>query len=1062
MAKVEFPKRLKKLLKDSNLQAPTRTLADRVGEILADNKLQFFPNYTDHGIDHINALLNSQVDLVPEHVWNQSKEDSDPRLLYDSDAVVIIGATLLHDIAMHLHPTGFLELVGEDTMFRPLPWFKDNHEDHMADLPWPNLWKDYLREAKRFSDHQLINIIGEESAQTWKFNGLPGDTGQWEHNHYLIIGEFIRRHHARLAHEIAIYGFPGLPVGSGEGQFPAMGTKEDGHPLKLLADLIGLTARSHGTSLRVCKAYLADSTLYSKRPRPMNTAVLYPMALLRVADYLQIDQQRAPAVLFQLRNPPSPISVGEWKKHQTVLHIASADDPRGKMVTVNPELSLPLYLQLKDLLTGLQEELDISTAVLDETYGTRTDLGLHHLNLDIRRVHSNLEAPGFLDSLPYVPNRTGFTADPHLLTLLVEPLYGKQPSVGVRELIQNATDAVRELEAWCKAHNKDINSLGLPEQDGDVVVEFIKRENDTWFLRVRDRGIGMQSDTIQNYFLRAGASFRRSPEWAKEFLDENGQPRVLRAGRFGIGAFAIFLLGPSFKLETRHVESSKGYKIEKATAFNQLIEIQRADNLPIGTTIEVEISPESANALGLESKEYSRFEGPERKVDWYCWDWPKVVSHVISGPNSKVLGQRYTLPISKINHSPEYSVIYPDGFDAIYWTFSDKNENFVLSGQPILSCNGLRVEDPGERFIDIGFSWPEYTQLDRPCIAVLDSAGNLPLTTQRYKLSQETVSFIDELACDVLLSFIAHALVCGPTSPEEALSMSCRHPLQLVPVCWHNRDDLPRSPFSKSRLRWCVTSTGMVPADPWLYTLLYSDSCLVYGALFRDFLTFQEIQSIPPNIMQIVDVTKHVVLPWYASRKDGNSFSMIQSFSKHILDIMAHEGMECLGSIAASRVLASSNLKFLRRSTLDIILGRSNTWTEVNNTHWFNIQNGEMNEPAPLEQILESWEDDVQNKVKHTPFRVDKGHLDLFVAELRIKPTTISPESVIAKLWNECLGSKAIPFDPAARNALIEDASRHPELKRHIEAWQKMKRMDSKWVGPPLDKQFNPVETELD
>jgi molecular chaperone HtpG len=114
--------------------------------------------------------------------------------------------------------------------------------------------------------------------------------------------------------------------------------------------------------------------------------------------------------------------------------------------------------------------------------------------------------------------------------------------VGVRELTQNAVDAVCEPKAWCATHGKSVDSLDLPEQDGDVLIEFIKRENGTWVLRVRDRGIGMQSITIQNYFLRAGASFRRSTEWAKEFLDEQGKPRVARAGRFGIGAFAVFLL----------------------------------------------------------------------------------------------------------------------------------------------------------------------------------------------------------------------------------------------------------------------------------------------------------------------------------------------------------------------------------------------------------------------------------------------------------------------------------------------------------------------------------------
>jgi len=253
MAKIKFPKPLKQLLEGSHFQAPIRALADRTGEILADNKLPFFPNYTDHGTDHINYVLKSEVELVPKSVWKNSKDDSYPRLLYDADAAVIIGATLLHDIAMHLRTDGFQELVGKDSRFQPLTWFKDHHESHSADRPWQDLWGDYIREARRFSDRDLANIIGEDSARVWKFNDLPEDTGQWERNHCLVIGEFIRRHHARLAHEIAIYGFPGLPVGSGEGQFPAMG-KEEGHPLIRLADLIGLVARSHGTSLRVCKS----------------------------------------------------------------------------------------------------------------------------------------------------------------------------------------------------------------------------------------------------------------------------------------------------------------------------------------------------------------------------------------------------------------------------------------------------------------------------------------------------------------------------------------------------------------------------------------------------------------------------------------------------------------------------------------------------------------------------------------------------------------------------------------------------------------------------------------
>jgi hypothetical protein len=77
----------------------------------------------------------------------------------------------------------------------------------------------------------------------------------------------------------------------------------------------------------------------------------------------------------------------------------------------------------------------------------------------------------------------------------------------------------------------------------------------------------------------------------------------------------------------------------------------------------------------------------------------------------------------------------------------------------------------------------------------------------------------------------------------------------------------------------------------------------------------------------------------------------------------------------------------------------------------------------------------------------DRGESGLYAAEIRTKRVARTPESMIAKLWNECLGARAIPFDAAARKELIAGGSKHPDLKRHIEAWKKMKRAGSKWTS---------------
>ena len=132
----------------------------------------------------------------------------------------------------------------------------------------------------------------------------------------------------------------------------------------------------------------------------MGTAVLYPMALLRVADYLRLISNEL------LRSYSNSISLKaqsqcrSGKNTGPCSRIGPANDPRGKMVSVSTDLSLSLYLQLRDLLSGLQSEMDHSTAVLDEAYGTMTELGLHQLNLVTRRVYSNLQSPQFAIAFP--------------------------------------------------------------------------------------------------------------------------------------------------------------------------------------------------------------------------------------------------------------------------------------------------------------------------------------------------------------------------------------------------------------------------------------------------------------------------------------------------------------------------------------------------------------------------------------------------------------------------------------------------------------------------------------
>ncbi len=1034
MASITFPNKLKQLLEGSTLQSHIWTFADTASKILSDNKLPFFPYYTDHGIDHINRVLQSQVDLVPEDVWTKSTGESDPRLLCDADAVVIIGATILHDFAMHLRPAGFLELVSDDTRFKPIAWFDKDHEGHRADRPWPELWQDYVREARRFSDRQLVNIVGPEAALTWKFEGLPKVVGEWTENHHLIVGEFIRRHHARLAHEIAVYWLPGIPPG----EFPAFGVNKN-HDLHDFADLIGLVARSHGTSLRVCQAYLDQHPQYSSDPRPMRTAVLYPMALLRVADYLQIDGSRAPAVLLQLRDPQSPISVQEWQKHKAVKKFGPSKDPRGWRVIVTDDIPRTLYLQLQDLLAGIQSEIDHSTAVLDEAYGRYTREGLDALNLAIRRVHSNLNTPGFRSNLPYVPERTGFSSDPNLLSLLVEPLYGKEPSVGVRELIQNSVDAVRELDAWCEARGVKKESLDLPDLEADVMVDFTQQDDGQWILRIQDRGIGMTADTIQNYFLRAGASFRNSSAWAKEFTDAEGHSTIPRTGRFGIGAFAIFLLGPSFTLTTRHVHdnSDRGYTCS-VSFHEQEIEIHRCESRYIGTTIEVLLTEQAVETLKIGTVNK---KGPTHSsTDWYCLSNPSVIRRAWHHDQKLELAQRYVFSPTQTERGPEWSPLHLDEQLQVSWSFQ---------ASPRLVCNGFQIEAPSslnDILSGVHFKWSFSHEFKCPNLIVDDLAGQLPINIQRYGLSTISLPFGQELAEDVYLSFLAWALVCGPEGPEQALFSPIMHPLEERKIRQIDGDE----DHHYSQHHWISTNECFIPFSPQLVHVLGATSYVTIGKLYLadevgrqyfDIPSFLESCMLLPGNSAFTSVNIYIDTSNYVHFDDVATDVLIPEIEGIFSSIQrtgfANQGIFQENYLTVARI-APSERRFDDYSSVfedTEFVPISADQISANHTR-FAYEYPSMLE-TPRKRPF-----DLGKLVK------DETDLDLFGFILQHDVEAFGAEdSLLATLWLKYLGLRPIPYDPKDREAMIEDACNHPQLQRHVEAWREMKRTGSKWAN---------------
>lgn len=980
MSKIEFPDFLEVCLQGSKYQPAIRTFADQVGELVSANKTPFFPEYTDHGVDHLNAVLDSAVNLIPENV-KKKQENGKPKWFTDADATVLIGAVLLHDIAMHLRPAGFLELIDPDRKF-------GRNSD---DKPWHELWADYQHEARRFTDETLTNLLGREQSRGFKWVDLPKDPSSWNANTERIVGEFIRRHHPRIAHDIAHCGFPGH-----HDKQPLLQLSEN-VDIRSLEDQIGFTARSHGIDLRVASKYLIDE--YDNPRRHNGAATLYLMGLLRIADYLQIERDRAPLILLNLDKPQSPVSLAEWHKHRAVLRSNAGKSSEARSFKINPGLNHSTFIQLRTLLKKMQRELDQTNAVLAQEL---CDQETKRLRLSLRSIESDLDNRRFLDSLPYFPEETRFAADPNILPLLVEPLYGDNPSVGVRELLQNAVDAVRERRVLCEKNGTTMEPIAeADDPDTDILVDYIESPEGQWTLRIQDRGIGMTPETIRDYFLKAGASLQKDITWNREYLDDTGTPRFTRVGRFGIGIFAVFLLGECVEVSTRSYHSGKesGYKFEAKKHRSDITISKNPQQSQIGTTISIILHPSTQALDEFFDSSYPHIADEH----WYTASWPvvsirikPVKSNVITpspGPLTPLSGDQFDQHFTHWNNVPNASLHYTA------WSW-DENlpqltvNGFIVAPGPTVDFRNFsnRADDDVSKQI---FS-PSFLMLSSPPrIACEDRTQKLPLLANRFGLDRAASDFFRSTETDCICSILAFALVHGPTTQGASFDRRFRHPLQQ-----HHQNGL----------NWVTSKSGF---------------CIFDGAILP------HLQSNRHILIVHHAATDNLCRKWSAEELSQLFHKLWNRTPLECCALSFHE-MPCYlrdywdaldGAVDYSRLVTHQLCE-----TRDTIRRRSRNLSQISFL--------EISEDAPVEAAIASVA--LENDLATDPY--DDHDLAEIYSFLEITFLDIpeAPQSMIAKVWNETIGPNVIPYNPDARRHLIEQARKHPDMRRHLEKWERL------------------------
>jgi molecular chaperone HtpG len=737
---IEIPTRLNAILvKNKNLQSAVQQNLNNFEPWLEQSGMPFFPGFTDHSPRHINDVLRTASSLISDDSYD---------LLTPEDVATLTLAILLHDCGMHLTQDSFRALVLEE------------HEgsviNGLEDKPWSIIWKDFLSEASRFGQEKLLAIFGDtKPLDIHAFN-----IDDLSEKDCLLVGEFVRRFHARLAHEIAITGVPSR----NESKLEITGVDND------IKDLAGLVARSHGMSIRSTFKYIEERYNTVSEYRGIKTPFL--MAILRISDYVQVQSERAIRSLLSVKELRSPVSKQEWKAHFAVRDVTTNYlDPEAIYVNANPK-DVNVFLKLEFLFKDIQKELDHSWATLGEIYGRLPPLS--KLGMTLRRIRSNLDnKKAFARTVQYIPMKAGFdTSGPDLLKLLVGPLYDYKSSVGIRELVQNAVDACRELEDIQKTDNKQ-------KTEHDVIVSIQESEDGTGWITITDYGIGMTLETVNNYFLKAGASFRNSDLWKKQHTDTDGNSRVLRGGRFGVGALAAFLLGSEIEVKTRHALSNAAEGLEfKAKIDDPTVEILRSPKEEHGTTIRIWIdNPQTMREIkpviynNINAKDQPILLEHWDHVDWFSQSSPKIIylwEGFTESPPKRVKAQFFAtknlVPEDKLLAEENDWTTLPDPapYQRILWKYHNEYRYNQFTKKPeseICTVNGIKVLDSSKAQYgqktrintETRPSKDSFTYyINRPSIAIFDPLGVCPINLQRSAISFERMGIDETLKASIL------------------------------------------------------------------------------------------------------------------------------------------------------------------------------------------------------------------------------------------------------------------------------------------------------------------------
>lgn len=352
------------------------------------------------------------------------------------------------------------------------------------------------------------------------FSGVMNVVNQDEEE---AIKEIVRITHAKRIQEYMDYDFNGKTIAG-------MLVLEDKYPYA--DDIINICV-GHGENYDYLKKLRNNCTkgVYFYNPQ-------YISALLRIADYLDLDKQRTPILWYNIMNIEG-FSKEEWEGH-FIIHnenkLKGYMNNKMQIFFEGKSSNAKIHRKYLKYIDELKKELENADTLLNNK---DTD-PKYAFNVALK-----VEDRVFTEGFKYSDLRLNLDYSSITELLMGKNIYGDR-RLGLRELIQNGIDACHIM--------REIQNNGYDDTIKPQIIISISEEEK--YVKIKDYGVGMTLDVVKKHFLNVGKSYYKS----NEYLYENYSYNPI--GQYGIGFLACFLLSDNVVVKTKYYNSNEINQIE--------------------------------------------------------------------------------------------------------------------------------------------------------------------------------------------------------------------------------------------------------------------------------------------------------------------------------------------------------------------------------------------------------------------------------------------------------------------------------------------------------------------